>query len=313
MYHLGIYYSSQKAVPDDLYSACRDYVYCIYRNKEFLSEPLLKEYDSFMSDFPYNPDYNGFSGLDGKFEASEEIAYVQEYCQSHNEFQARILEWHKVREFYRMIGLNPVSVKPLLESVSSLRESTNFDSAPLVKINYRVMHNISQRCMKSTAEERALWAMYLAILSIIGSEDFVETTSAVIKLRMVGAKNTEELEQILQDPQMKRVYAKFTSKYMYNKLLNLLQDYNMVRELAFRRRTYVSVKANNIQELVDMINKKDSLNQKKKQRDEEKKKAREQLKALFSNTKAQREAPIHESMNQYLENQAYLQDPTSIS
>ena len=50
-----------------------------------------------------------------------------------------------------------------------------------------------------TDYEKALFAMYAGIRSIIGNKDFAETSGSMIKCRMLGAKNQSELELILSE------------------------------------------------------------------------------------------------------------------
>lgn len=135
------------------------------------------------------------------------------------------------------------------------------------------MQNLYNHRESIRSDERALWAMYMGILSIIGNKEFAQTTSSMIKCRMFGAKNKEELSVLLQDKSLKTAYEKYTTKYRYNKLLNIIQDRNMITEIALHRRTYVSVKLKNADALIDAILSKEKEVKQKKLRDEAKKKA----------------------------------------
>ena len=115
--------------------------------------------------------------------------------------------------------------------------------------------------------------MYMGILSIIGNKEFAQTTLSMIKCRMFGARNTEELNVLLKDKSLKKAYEKYTTKYRYNKLLNIIQDRNMITEIALHRRTYVSAKLKNADALIDAILAKEKEVKQKKLRDEAKKKA----------------------------------------
>ena len=90
---------------------------------------------------------------------------------------------------------------------------------------------------------------------------------------MFGARNTEELNVLLKDKSLKKAYEKYTTKYRYNKLLNIIQDRNMITEIALHRRTYVSAKLKNADALIDAILAKEKEVKQKKLRDEAKKKA----------------------------------------
>ena len=271
LYDLGIYFSSRKiACNED--AALKDFIYCVYRKQEIIPNDLYKECIN-IKNFPYDDQYWGFTYKN--FDPFQEIAYLQVYGDRHSDFIKKIKEWYRFKQMYHLLDLKEDSLLETLENAKRLNRKYGLEGSSTIQIlvNGQVMMKLYENRNKLTVDDRAIWAMYFGIISILGKKDFVQTTSDLIKCRMFGAKNKEELEQILvQSRVRKKLYDKFTTKYQYNKILNLLQDRGMIRELAHKRRTYLSFKARNVTELMDMIIEKEK-GSAKKQRDEEKKKA----------------------------------------
>ena len=67
----------------------------------------------------------------------------------------------------------------------------------------------------------------------------------------------------------------------YNKLLNIIQDRNMITEIDLHRRTYVSTKLKDVDALVQAISTKEIETKRKKQRDEAKAKAKAKYYSLL--------------------------------
>lgn len=281
MYDIGIYCTSRKI---DIIenNALKDFVYCIYRSIEELPDKLVQEYDK-MDEFPYDEDYNGFENEN--FAPELEIEYLNDYSKENPSFYDQVLEWYRVRQTFAMLNLKTDTVKYTLDTVNRCRKVYNFEGCPFVLLNATVMSNIYNARENMNSDERAVWAMYMGILSIIGDKDFAQTTSEMIKCRMFGAINQKELELLLKDETLKRVYDKYTTKRQYNKLLNIIQDRNMVTEIGLNRRTYVSTKMKNVDELVDAISAKRIDSERKRVRDEEKANARKKYYSLFQDNK----------------------------
>jgi len=278
MYHIGIFCTSRKIdITED--NALKDFIYCIYRSIEELPDNLVQEYDT-MSEFPYDDYYKGFNSEGWIPEL--EIEYLLRYCEENPSFYDLVLEWYRVRQAYGILDLKTNTVKYTLNIVNRYRAVCDFNKCSFILLNAKVISNIYKARESMNADDRALWAMYMGVLSIIGDKDFAQTTSEMIKCRMFGAVNHNELESLLKDKTLKKVYDKYTTKHQYNKLLNIIQDRNMITEIGLNRRTYVSTKLKNVDELVDAISLKEIECKRKKQRDENKMKARERYYSLLN-------------------------------
>ena len=277
MYYIGIFYTSRKIEISE-YNAFKDLVYCIYRTIEELPDSILQEYNR-MDEFPYDEDYNGFGNEE--FLPELEIEYLNDYSKENPSFYDLVLEWYRVRQTFAMLNLKTDTVKYTLDTVNRCRKVYNFKGCPFVLLNATVMSNIYNARENMNSDERAVWAMYMGISSIIGDKDFAQTTSDMIKCRMFGARNKEELELLLKNRALKKVYDKYTTKHQYNKLLNIIQDRNMITEIDLHRRTYVSTKLKDVDALVQAISTKEIETKRKKQRDEAKAKAKAKYYSLL--------------------------------
>ena len=202
MYDIGIFCTSRKI--DIIESnALKDFVYCIYRSIEELPDKLLQEYDK-MDKFPYDEDYNGFDNEN--FAPELEIEYLNDYSKENPSFYDLVLEWYRVRQVFYMLNLKTNTVKYTLSTVEKYKMRYDLNKCSFVLLNGEVMSNLYKLKDTMTADDRAMWAMYMGISSIIGDKDFAQTTSEMIKCRMFGAINQEELELLLKDETLKRVY-----------------------------------------------------------------------------------------------------------
>jgi len=232
-----------------------------------------------MEDFPYDEYYSGFGSYE--FNPGDEIDYLQGYCKEYPYFNDWVLEWYRVRQTYDMLNLKTNTVKHTLDVVDKYKKTHDFDNCAFILLNAKVMSNIYEARNSMKSDERAVWAMYMGILSIIGDKDFAQTTSDMIKCRMFGASNRKELDLLLKDKALKKVHDKYTSKYKYNKLLNIIQDRNMITEIGLKRRTYVSHKIKSVDGLVVAISAKEIESERRKQRNDEKTKARAKYYSLL--------------------------------
>lgn len=92
-------------------------------------------------------------------------------------------------------------------------------------------------------EYRARIAMWLGCASIIGSSTFKATTSDMIKCRMFGAINDDELQELLaNEEKLSETYNFFTTRRRYDKLLSDLQLSKLLGECPWKRRTYISLR-----------------------------------------------------------------------
>ena len=264
IFDVGIYRVSQTLQINER-SALKQLMYCYYRGglTESLQKKLynLKKTEIFDSD----EDYNSFRGYE--FIPNTEIESIYEYCREHQELKDEIEEFHRLRQIKDVLGIT-FDISTIASTYKTYyTDYLGFKNQPLVSIKKEMMFDFYEN--PKTEYEKALFAMYAGIRSIIGNKNFAETTGNMIKCRMFGAKNQAELEFILNDKKVKSAYKQYTTDYHYKKMLKdlVLQGF-LMSEIGYNKRTYVSCKLD-LKGLEDAIvehKKSKSLNYKKKKK-----------------------------------------------
>ena len=115
---------------------------------------------------------------------------------------------------------------------------------PTFLCNFGTIFKLCKERGQLSESRRALWTMYFAIMSILGTKDYASTTSETIMTRMAGAKNQKQLQITLDSMtgEQRDLYAKYTTRRRYDRLLSNLQTSKMIVEFGYARRTYVSAK-----------------------------------------------------------------------
>lgn len=238
IFDVGIYRVSQTLQINE-YNALKQLMYCYYRGgltKSLQSELYrLEEDEVFYSD----EDYNGFSSYE--FIPDTEIESIYEYCKEHRELKNEIGEFHRLRQVKDVLEIT-FDISSVAKTYKEYHTAYNgFHNQPLVSISQKMMFDFYENT--KTDYEKALFAMYAGIRSIIGNKDFAETTGNMIKCRMFGAKNQAELELILSDKKVKSAYKQYTTDYHYKKMLKELVVRGFLQsEIGYNKRTYVSCK-----------------------------------------------------------------------
>ena len=238
IFDVGIYRVSQTLQIDE-YNALKQLMYCYYRGGLTYSLKVqldrLEENEVFYSD----EDYNGFS--DYEFIPDTEIESIYEYCKEHQEMKNEIEEFHRLRQVKDVLEIT-FDISTIASTYKTYyADYASFKNQPLVSIKKEMMFDFYKNT--KTDYEKALFAMYAGIRSIIGNKDFAETTGSMIKCRMFGAKNQTELELILNDRKVKSAYKQYTTDYHYKKMLKELVVRGFLQsEIGYNKRTYVSCK-----------------------------------------------------------------------
>ena len=238
IFYVGIYRVSQTLEINE-YNALKQLMYCYYRGglTKSLGSQLynLEQHEVFYSD----EDYNGFS--DYEFIPDTEIESIYEYCKEHQELKNEIEEFHRLRQVKNVLEIK-FDISSVAETYKKYHVAYNgFHNQPLVSISQQMMFDFYKNT--KTGYEKALFAMYAGIRSIIGYKDFAETTGSMIKCRMFGAKNQTELKLILSDRKVKSAYRQYTTDYHYKKMLKELVVRGFLQsEIGYNKRTYVSCK-----------------------------------------------------------------------
>lgn len=238
IFDIGIYRVSQTLQINE-YNALKQVVYCYYRGG--LTSSLEQRFRQLEFDeiFFRDDDYNDFDGYE--FMPDENIESIYEYCKENPDFQKEIEEFHRLRQVKDVLEMT-FDISSILNTYKTYYIAYNgFDNQPLVSIKKNMVFDFYEN--SKTDYEKALFAVYAGIRSIIGNKDFAETTGSMIKCRMFGAKNQDELEFILKDKKVTAAYNKYTTDYHYKRMLKeLVARGFLMSEIGYNRRTYVSCK-----------------------------------------------------------------------
>lgn len=238
IFDIGIYRVSQILEISE-HNALKQLIFCYYRGG--LTDSLQKKLYQLEKEeiFFRDDDYNGFNGHE--FVPDEDIECIYEYCKEHPDFQNEIEEFHRLRQVKSVLDIS-FNIASICKTYKDYNQAYNgFKNQPLVSIKKDMMFDYYQN--NKTDYEKALFAMYAGIRSIIGNKDFAETTGSMIKCRMFGAKNSTELESILKDKKVFAAYKQYTTDYHYKKMLKeLVARGFLMSEIGYNRRTFVSCK-----------------------------------------------------------------------
>ena len=238
IFDVGIYRVSQTLQIDE-YNALKQVVYCYYRGG--LTNSLKQRFRQlkFNEIFFRDDDYNGFDGYE--FIPDENIESIYEYCKENPDFKDEIEEFHRLRQVKDVLEMK-YDISSVAKTYKTYYSAYNgFTNQPLVSIKKDMMFDFYKN--PKTDYEKALFAMYAGIRSIIGNKDFAETTGSMIKCRMFGAKNQDELEFILKDKKVTAAYKQYTTDYHYKKMLKeLVARGFLMSEIGYNKRTFVSCK-----------------------------------------------------------------------
>lgn len=238
IFDVGLYRTS-KVQSISKCNALKQLIYCYYRGG--LSDSLKKKLNLLKKKeiFYRDDDYNGFNGYE--FVPDDDIENIYNYCKEYPEFQEEIEEFYRLRQVKDMLSLE-FDIASICKRYKEYDKIYNgFKSQPLVSIKTGMMFDYYQN--DKTDYEKALFAMYAGIRSIIGDKNFAATTGCMIKCRMFGAKNQNELEIVLKDKTIMAAYKKYTTDHYYKKMLKELVARNfLMSEIGYNRRTYVSCK-----------------------------------------------------------------------
>lgn len=155
--------------------------------------------------------------------------------------------WYKCYLMLAELGLNTGFTPTLITRSEDWFDDDGvceLKGAPTFLCSFDILWKLYNERKQLSESRRALWTMYFAIMSILGTKDYVGTTSETIMTRMAGAKNQKQLQETLElmtDVQ-RDLYAKYTTRRRYDRLLAELQTNKMIVEFGYARRTYVSVK-----------------------------------------------------------------------
>ena len=214
-------------------------VYMAARHEEHVPDLLIDEINEFFEREAADLiDDTGEIDLD-------EIADFADKC---DEYEC-VKEWYRVFLAQDVCGVTLGSVP---HTICEGRRWYQQYSAGQVPVSISTHSFFGWRDSMRTEYDRAKFAYYVAIRSLCGNGVAV-TTSTAIKWRMVGARNADELKDILKDKKIKSIWEKYTTKRKYHEIMNDLISAKLINEMPYNRRTCVTASVMNEEAFVEAI------------------------------------------------------------
>lgn len=189
-------------------------------------------------------DYNGFdwdNEGDLHFDCVDDINLLVDVANNDEKFKSDAEEWYRLYLAQEKLGLSPnyMDCEQIAENYKRLHAKLGDKIQIPTSCKIEMLLDMGES--PKTERERVLFCYYLGIRSLIGkNRKIVETTSDAIKRRMIGAKNEQELSEILKDSRLSSVYTKWTTYSQYKTLTNELMEKRLVKLLGMGKRTYAS-------------------------------------------------------------------------
>lgn len=227
----GLYRASIKIKADRM-AAYRQLMYMAGRHPEQVPEYLKDEVESFLDADPAECMSELYS-IEGE---AITPAIVEEFAESAEDSEEEICEWYKVYLAQEVVG---ATARSLPNVISLGRELSELYGTGQVPVSVATCKLFDLRDAVKSEYSKVRVCMYIAIRSIAGAGVGITTTKAII-WRMFGAKNEQELQEVLRDKKIKSIYETWTTKRKIRNLLNDLIASNMIREMPYHRRICVS-------------------------------------------------------------------------
>ena len=240
----GIFYRAMnRSVSNSI--AKETFIRCYFEDKAPLPPVFLE-----IGDFAFDPkEYNRSSYYPGKKDLKEEFHRLNLSLEGYyGEKDPKMLEiWYKCYAMLKDFGMMTAGT-PLV--IARSKDWFNEDGTcklkdcPTFLCNYASIFKLYEDRHNMDESRRALWTMYFAIMSIVGTKKYVGTTSQMIKTRLAGAKSKDELADVLASmtDEQRALYEKYTTIRRYNYMMEDMRTSNMIVEYGAGRRTYISVK-----------------------------------------------------------------------
>ena len=206
---------------------------CETRNRPY-NVPLLL-YDIVVEEVFGGEDPDGFEIFNGK-EIDEEL--VRKFMAAISEEKKEIVEWYKVSRAYEMLKLQDTQIN-IPDIIHDGKYYQTLYGTGQVPVSVAASTLLQMRDQLKTEYDRVKAAMYLGIRSMCGNGVAV-TTAEAIKWRMMGARNEEELKEVLRNKKLNAIYQKWSSRYYYRMILDDLITAKRIKQISFRRRTCVT-------------------------------------------------------------------------
>lgn len=234
--------SMSKKKKGDIDIALKQFLYCYYRKKEFLTEILMSKIEKYISEglVVLDEDYNGF--YNESFNPESEINSLKAIIKTDSDFSSEILKWHYVYLSYSFFNfVEIIRPKQILEIGSKISSEIK-PKEPMVSCKLEILKNFYKE--EKNEYEKIQLVAYLAIRSILGEQEYVKTNKSFILCRMIGYASVKEMIQSELSNYVFQLFNKYNHRYHFEKLIIKLQlNWNLLSYSNHNRCSYMAIKS----------------------------------------------------------------------
>jgi len=231
----GLYSMSLK-IQTTIEDAAKQLMYCYYRDRASLPKNLEGKMGLYINhkQLTLDEDYNGFNGE--TFNPELEIEQLLEIFKTDLEFQAKVIDFYKIRQAYKAIGVtgdytNAVRVGKQIQNSIPKGE-------PMPMMNKNQLFEFRDNDKKEF--DLMLFAINIGIRSIIGQKSYSKTNKKMILCRAFGYSSVKHLPDIMPE-----LFHKYSGRYHFDRLLKmiLIGNWNIISYAEKMRGMYVGFKS----------------------------------------------------------------------
>ena len=202
-----------------LEDVARQTMYLYYRQEDALLYKVRRHLEDMVNDekLDIDEDYQGFSGPEF-FPETEIEQLLQEY-NSDSDFKKSCVQQYQYGQAKKLLNISGGDIQTVIASYQKLNEFLAQFENGHGKDGYTSIQTgvlLDARDGKIPVD---MFALLAAVKSIIGRRNFNKTSRGVIVSRMIGAKSTAVLAELLADPILQAQYSKYDNRYRFNKLM----------------------------------------------------------------------------------------------
>lgn len=225
----------------------RQLLYMAARHEEQVPQDFMDDIDEYFG-CGGAVDLMMDSGEVGDDEVDEFIKYCEEDNKKNWEYED-LVEWYRVSLAQDIVGVSQGNIPDAIDIGKKYYKEYSTGQVP---VSISTDSYFVFRDSMKTEYDRVKFAYYIAIRSLCGNSVAV-TTSNAIKWRMVGARNADELRQVLRDKTIKSIWEKYTSKRKYHEIMNDLISSKLIQEMPYNRRTCITASLMNESQFVEAL------------------------------------------------------------
>ena len=220
MFDCGIYKRAAhlSKEPEDV---ARQLIYDYYMEK--LPYPLVRSINFYADsgNIDLDPDYRGFAGIDGTFNAEDEIQQLIELFNRNADFYSEAFEHFKLHTIELAAKSKGITnIRPEAVLSNGLKIDSKGTSKPYAMVTTSVIFDYYKN--EKSEFDLMQFAAHAALVSIIGEKPYCKTNKAMILARMFGYASPKAVPDPLP-AHIAPLYKKYQNRYHMDKLLNKLK------------------------------------------------------------------------------------------